>query len=126
MARHKSDDAVALIRSLIKEKRDETKFVGVSSAGGGGGGGGGAPFVNPLNGVGQLIVGGVAGALKRLLHPGVAGKVLTTTLTTVEWADGGAASGQYRFPVVVANDDGGFQIVNDGLGNPTYILQDLE
>lgn len=62
---------------------------------------------------------------------GTVGQVVTVVDVSgnliAKWADAaGASIGQYRLSVVVANSEGGFQIVNDGLGNPTYVLQDLE
>lgn len=64
--------------------------------------------------------------------PGDEGQVWTLVDTAGDvypmWADSatGTASGQYKQYVVVDDGDGGFHIMNDGAGNPLYILADLE
>lgn len=89
--KYTSDDAAQIVYRLLRKQAEKSNARGVSTtpsggAPGGGGSGGGTPFHNPLDGVGQLIRGGIAGALRKLDHPGIAGRVLTTTLTDVAWS----------------------------------------
>lgn len=110
-----NDDSLKSLASYILEKgrnRDRPKMTSPSTPGGG-------SLVDerrdglplPLGTEGQVLT--IADVGGGLLVP------------TWETPVGGTGS-QYRYHVVVANDEGGFQIVNDGAGNPTYILMDLE
>lgn len=82
------------VRRLIEQaqKHSRKNFVGPSSVIGGGGGGGGSPIpgtpgmINPMDALGQLIRGGTGGAPTKLSHPGIAGRVLTSTSTNVTWS----------------------------------------
>lgn len=86
-------------------------------------------FRNPMTTLGDLIVGGVSGALTRL-GVGTAGQVLTAQADgSIAWAtpSGGSGSGGfYRQFVVVPDGADGFDFIDDGTGQPVYSLEAIE
>lgn len=132
MPKHSSDDVAQIIWRLRRKSERKLSVIGSSNLAGGGDDGGGSEsgerFHNPLDGEGQLIVGGAHGALKKFEHPGLPNRFLKTTSTGLQWdtgggGGGGGSGGLYKLYTVVANTEGGFQILNDGAGNPVYTLE---
>lgn len=131
MPKHSSDDVAQIIWRFRRKSERKLSVIGSSNLAGGDEGGGsesGERFHNPLDGEGQLIVGGAYGALKKFEHPGLPNRFLKTTSTGLIWETGGGGSGGggggfYKLWTVVANAEGGFQVLNDGAGNPVYTLE---
>lgn len=81
---------------------------------------------NVMTTIGDMIRGGLGGAPVRI-PIGSEGEVLTVVAGKPDWAPAAAvAAGRYQQYVVVSDGSGGFDLVDDGFGNPVFTLEDLE
>ena len=122
-----AEDVRLLVKSMagVKKSRASVRSTATSS-------GEDTPVVvgmfNPMSDIGDVIVGGESGSPRRIAL-GPDGFVLGIVSGNVAWVAGGggpATGSLYRQYMVIDDGDGGFHIMNDGEGNPLFVLAETE
>lgn len=117
-----SDDAAQAIYDVIdKRLRPKPTFIGSSDTDDDDSGG----FDSPMTDVGDIIVGGTAGAPTRR-GIGAEGEVATVVSGTVQWQAVGAVSVAARYRSAMYTTQGGGSMLFDSDGHLMYTLESLE
>ncbi len=88
---------------------------------------------NPMTGYGDMIQGGKGGAERRVPKATAAGQIPVSYVdgsgnmqVQFQTPTGSGGIGRYRQYLVVTDGAGGFNLIDDGFGNPVTTLENLE